>query len=60
MPVCYLRLAVESNPYAVDFKGGQSFGEAQGGACQMLVRDRDFRKAQALTRPFDRPKMLGI
>jgi len=28
MAVCYLRLAVESKPYPVDFKGGQSFGEA--------------------------------
>jgi hypothetical protein len=39
MPVCYLRLAVESNPYAVDLKGGQGFGEAQ---------DRDQPSACAL------------
>jgi len=29
IPVCYRRLAVESNPYAVDFKGGQGFSEGQ-------------------------------
>ena len=26
---CYRSLPVESNSYAVDFKGGQSFGEGQ-------------------------------
>jgi len=29
MAMCYRRLAVESNPYPVDFKGGQSYGERQ-------------------------------
>src|SRR5215470_16026944 len=29
MAACYPGAAVESNPYVVDFKGGQSFGEAQ-------------------------------
>ena len=29
---CYRSLSVESNSYAVDFKGGQSFGDRQHAA----------------------------
>ena len=37
MAVCYLGSPVESNTYAVDFKGGQSFGEPQGAALGVII-----------------------